>query len=52
MRRQPKMIARIMAKRGECLFVDRVNHREVWVWRYAGEEWMGQSRFGMWVERE
>lgn len=45
-------MARLGATRGECLFVDRVNRREVWVWTTrSGVEYMGQSRFGTWVAR-
>lgn len=45
------MFKRFRAKRTSCLFVDKVNHREVWLWEYKGRQWMGQSRFGLWVPR-
>jgi hypothetical protein len=37
-----------MKNTGECLFVDKVNSREVWLYidKY-GKEWMAQSKWGM-----
>lgn len=43
---------RLRAERGECAFIDMVVHKEVWVWRYAGKEWLGHSRWSMWMERK
>jgi hypothetical protein len=37
-----------MKNTGRCLFVDKVNGREVWLYidKY-GKEWMAQSKWGM-----
>lgn len=45
------MRKRFLAKRKECAFVDIVVHREVWVYEYKGEQWLGLSRFGFWMKR-
>ena len=41
-----------MKNTGRCLFVDKVNGREVWLYidRY-GKEWMAQSKWEMRCER-
>ena len=41
-----------MKNTGRCLFVDKVNGREVWLYldKY-GEEWLAQSKWGMRCER-
>ena len=41
-----------MKNTGRCLFVDKVNGREVWLYtdKY-GKEWMAQSKWGMRCER-
>ena len=49
---RPGIARRFFAVRGSCLFVDRVNGREVWEWDPGdGTSWMGQGRFGLWVLR-
>ena len=45
------ILARLFAKRLECVFIDNVNHREVFAYQYRGKQWLGQSRFEMWVNR-
>lgn len=49
---RPGFLARWRASREHCAFVDVVVGREVWVWRTEdGREWLGFSRFSMWMQR-
>lgn len=45
------LFARVFAERVECRFVDRVSHREVWLYRWRGSEWLADGRLGMWMAR-
>lgn len=46
-----KIISRIKMKKTECLFVDKVNRREVFKWiDHLGQSWMAQSRFGLMIK--
>ena len=41
-----------MSNTGKCLFVDKVNGREVWLYiDYFGKEYMAQSKWEMRCER-
>ena len=45
------LLARIFARRRDCLFVDRVSGREVNLYEWRGVEYMADGRFGMWMLR-
>lgn len=48
----PRLIARLRARRVGRLFVDVVSDRDVWAWETRdGKQYLGDSRWGMWVER-
>lgn len=46
------LVRRLRAERKECAFWDIVVGREVWVYEYKGEQWLGHSRLGMWMKRQ